>query len=155
MKVITSRIPHHLGSGLLLRRVTFAACHLPLSQQVDGVQILVDSDSWKHFIDSELIRGVESRMLEYARIEPPVEVRAAGDNVLRGTAQGILLVVVRGTDDVLRTVRLFVVLVRGLKRHIFSSLAAAQKGIKTVIEQKSSFLDFGAFSIQLTRLDSM
>ena len=34
-----------------------------------------------------------------------MEIRTAGDNVLRGTAQGILLVAVRGTGDVLRTVK--------------------------------------------------
>ena len=66
----------------------------------------MDSGSWQHFIDPELIRRVESRMLEYTRIEPPKEIRAAGDNVLCGTAQGILPVVVRGTDNVLRTVKL-------------------------------------------------
>ena len=78
----------------------FTACHLPLSQQRDGFQLLVDSGSSKHFIDPELIRGVESRMLEYTRVEPPMKVRAVGDDMLRGTAQGILLVLVHGTDDV-------------------------------------------------------
>ena len=32
---------------------TFTACHLPLSQQADGFQLLVDSDSSKHVINSE------------------------------------------------------------------------------------------------------
>ena len=45
-------------------------------------------------------------MLEYTKIELPMEIRAAGDNVLLGTAQGILLVVVHGKDDVLRTVEI-------------------------------------------------
>ena len=44
-----------------------------------------------------------------------MEIRAAVDNVLRGTAQGILTVVVRGTDDVLRTVIMPIVLVPGVK----------------------------------------
>ena len=91
----------------------------------------MDSGSSKHFIDPELIRGVQSRKLEYTWIEPPMEVRDTGDNVLRGTAQDILLVVVRGTDDVSKTARLPVVLVPGLKRNLFSSSAAAQKGVKT------------------------
>ena len=43
----------------------------------------------------------------------------------------------------------------GLKINIFSSSAAGKKGVKTIIEQKGSFLDFGAFSVQLIRLDSM
>ena len=63
--------------------------------------------------------------------------------MLCGTAQGILLVVVRGTDDALRTVILPLV------------LAAAKKGVKTIIEQKGSSLDLGVSSVQLTRLDSL
>ena len=66
MRATTSRIPHHLGSGLLSRRVI---CRY---QQADGFQLLVDSGSSKQFIGSELIRGVESRMLEYTKIEPPM-----------------------------------------------------------------------------------
>ena len=107
-------------------------CHPPLSYEADSFQRLVDSGSSKHFIDPELIRGLESRMLEYTRIKPPMEIPVAGDNVLRGSTQGIVLVVVRGTDDVLRTVKLPIVLVPGLKRNVFSSSAAAQKGVKTM-----------------------
>ena len=129
---------------------SFAMCHPPLSQEADGFQLLVDSGSSKHLIDSELFSGVESRMLEYTRIESPMEVRAAWDNVLRGTTQGILLVVVRGTDDVLRTVTLPIVLVPDLKSNIFSTSAAAQKGVETSIEKSGSSLDLGQFSVQLT-----
>ena len=50
-------------------------------------------------------------MLECTRMEPLMEVRSAGDNVFRGTTQGILLVVVCGTDDVLGTVNVPIVLV--------------------------------------------
>ena len=80
-------------------------------------------------------------MLEYTTVEPPKEIRAAGDNVLHGTAQGILLVVARGTDDVLTTVKLPVVLVPGLKRNLFSTSDAAQKGVKKIIEKTGSSLD--------------
>ena len=134
-----------------------AMCHPLLSQEADGFQLLVDTGSSRHFIEAELIRGVETRMqdLEYIRIEPPIEITAAGNNVLRGTAQGILLVVVRGTDDALRTVKLPTVLVPELQRNLFSNSAAAKKGVKTIIEQEGSSLDLGAFSVQLTRLDSM
>ena len=85
-------------------------------------------------------------MQEYTRLEPPMNITTAGNNVLRGTAQGMLLVVVCGTDYALRTVKLSKTLVPGLKR---------KKGVKTIIEQKGSSLDLGAFSVQLTRLDSM
>ena len=94
-------------------------------------------------------------MQEYTRIEPLEEIKAAGNNVLCGTAQGVLLVVVRGTDDALRTAELPIVLVPGLKLNLYSSSVTAKKGVKTVIEQKGSSLDLGAFSVQLTRLNSM
>ena len=81
---------------------SFAACYISLSQQADGFQLLIDSGSSKHFIDPELIRGVESRMLEYTKREPSMKIRATRDNILHGTAQGILLlVVVCGTDKIL------------------------------------------------------
>ena len=84
-----------------------------------------------------------------------MEIKTAGNNMLRGTTQGILLVVERGTDDTLRTVQLPIVLVAGLERILFPSSAAAKNGVKTVIEQKGSFLHLGASSIQWTRLNSI
>ena len=63
-----------------------------------------------------------------------MERRVAKDNVLLGTAQDFLLVVVRVTDDVLGTVKLAIVLMSGLKTNLFSSSAAAQKESKTIIE---------------------
>ena len=51
-------------------RFTFVACHLPLSQQGDGFQLLVDSGSSEHFVDPELICRLEWRMLEYTKNFP-------------------------------------------------------------------------------------
>ena len=59
--------------------------------------MLVDSGSSKHFVDPKLIRRVESRMQDYTEINRPMEIKAAGHTTLFGTAQGILLVVVRDT----------------------------------------------------------
>ena len=109
-------------------------CYPSLSQEAEGFQLLVDSGSSKHFIDPESIREVESRMLEYAMIEPLMEIIAAENNVLRGTAKDTLLVVVRDTDGVLRTVKLPIMLIPGLKRNPFSSSAAAKEGVKITIE---------------------
>ena len=57
-------------------------CHISLSQEADSFGLLLDSGSLKHFIDPELIRGVETRMQEYITTNPHMEVKAAGDNVL-------------------------------------------------------------------------
>ena len=94
-------------------------------------------------------------MLEYTRIAPPMKITAARDNFLHGTAVGILLVVVRGTDDVLRTVKFPIVLVPVLKRNLFYSSTEFQKCVKTTIEKNDSYLDLKAFSVQLARLDSI
>ena len=91
--------------------------------------MLVDSGSFKHFVDPRLIHRVESRTQDYIEINPPMKVKAAGHNSLFGTAQGILLVVVRDTQDVCRAVKLPLVLVPGLVRSLFSTALAAQKGV--------------------------
>ncbi|CAM9282824.1 unnamed protein product, partial [Ascophyllum nodosum] len=81
---------------------SFACCHPPLSYQADRFQMLVDSGSSKYFVDPKLIRGVESGMLDYTKINSSMAIKAAGHNPLFGTAQGIiiLLVLVRDTQDV-------------------------------------------------------
>ena len=114
---------------------SFACCHPPLSHQADGFQMLVDSGSSKHFVDPKLVHRVESRMQDYAQISPPIEIKATGHNTLFGIAQGTLLVVVRDTQDVCRTVKLPIVLVPRLGLNLFSTAMAAQKGVITSLRQ--------------------
>ena len=66
--------------------------------------MLVKSGPSKHFVDPKSIRGVESRMLNCTEINPPMEIKAADHNTLFGTAQGIILILVRDTQYVCRTV---------------------------------------------------
>ena len=126
---------------------SFSCCHPPLSHQADGFQMLVDSESSKHFVDPKLVYRVESRMQEYTQISPPIEIKAAGHNTLFGIAQGTLLVVVHDTQDVCRTVKLPIVIVPGSGRNIFSIAMAAQKGVETVFTEAGSIVDLGLFSI--------
>ena len=70
--------------------------------------------------------------MDYTEINPPTKIKKTGDGTLLGTAQGILLVLVRDTQDVCRAVKLSVVYVPGLKINLFSNVAAAQKGLKVV-----------------------
>ena len=110
----------------------------------------MDLGPFEHFIDPELIRGVESRMLGYTKINPPMEIRAAADKTIFGTAQGILLFLARDTQDLCRTVKLPIALVPGLNINICSSIVgAAQKGVKTVITKAGSVLALGLLLIQL------
>ena len=86
-------------------------------------------------------------MLEYARIKLPIKKRAAGDNILHDTAHVILLVIVRGTDNVSRKIKSTIVSVPGLKKNIFYSLVTAKKGVKTTIGRNGSSLDFRSFIV--------
>ena len=109
--------------------------------------MLVDSGSSKHFVDPKLIRRVESRMQDYTEIIPPMKIKAVGHNTLFGTAQGILLVIVRGTQGVCRAAKLSIVSVPGLGRNIFFTALAAQKGGTTIFTKAGSIVDLGLFSI--------
>ena len=136
--------------------LSFTCCHPPLSHQTDGFQMLVDSGSSKYFVDPKLVHGVESTMQVYTPIDPPMEIKAVGHyNTLFGIAQGTLLVVVRDTQDICRTVKLPIVLVPGLRRIFFSTAMAAQKGVKTILTKAGSIVDLGLFSIHLTRSDNL
>ena len=57
--------PNNTTPGIGL---SFAMCHPPLSEEAIGFQLKVDSGSSKHFTSPELIRGAESRTLDYTRI---------------------------------------------------------------------------------------
>ena len=117
--------------------------------------MLVDSGSSKHFVDPKLVHKVETRMQDYTKISPPMEIEAADHNTLLGIAQGTLLLVVRDTQDICRTVKLPIVLVPGLGRNLFSTAMAAQKGVKTTITKAGSIVDLGLFSLQLSRSDNL
>ena len=92
-------------------------------------------------------------MQGYTNISPPEETKAVGDNILYGTAQTILLVLVRDADDVCKKVKLPAVVVPGLKRNIFSREAAAHKRVKTVTTKGGRLLGIGSFSVQLSSTD--
>ena len=81
------------------------------------------------------------------KISPPMEIKASGDNILYGTAQGIILALVRDIDNVCRRVKLSIVVVPGLKKNLFSSAATAQKDVKTGINKSRSYPDLGLFFV--------
>ena len=78
-----------------------------------------------------------------------------GYNTLFDTAQSILLVSVRETQDVCKTVKMPIALVLGLGITLFSTALAGQKGVKTIFTKAEFILDLGLLSVQLTRLDSL
>ena len=95
--------------------------------------------------------GVESRMLEYTKIEPPKEIRGAGGNVVHGTAQGILLVVVRGSRrrfEDSQTVHS--ASARHEEEYIFQFDRNSKRCKKKSFDKNGSSLGLGPFSVQFT-----
>ena len=95
-------------------------CHLyycPIKQKVFNY--------WSQDRQSILSR-VETRIQQYTTISPPMEVKPADGNTLYGTAQDVILVLVHGTDDICRKVKLTVAC-SGVEEEHFSSLAVAPK----------------------------
>ena len=86
-------------------------------------------------------------MQHYTKISLPMEIKASGDNILYGTAQGIILVLVRDIDNVCKRVELSIIVVPGLKKNLFSSAATAQKDMKTGINKSRSYPDLGLFFV--------
>ena len=84
-----------------------------------------------------------------------MEIYPLRHNIFCSTAQGILLVLARGTDEIYKKVKLQVVLVPGLIMNIFSSPAAAQKDVKAMIAKNGLYLGLGQCCVQLIRFDSM
>ena len=74
--IAKSSIHHHLVLVSVLPVV------IRVSHQADEFQMLVGSEFSKHFIDPKLIHGVESRILEYTEIYPPMGIKSAGHNTL-------------------------------------------------------------------------
>ena len=102
--------------------------------------LLVDSGSSKHFIDPGLIRGIES---ECTTIEPPMEVTEAENDVLLGTAQEILLVVIiRGTDKLLEDSQTAHSTSAWFKEEYIFQFGRSSKGVKPIIEKRRYPLTF-------------
>ena len=51
-----------------------------------------DSGGSSHFIDNQLLPGIEHKMNHYVLLDPPVIVNVAGNHRLYGVGQGVLVV---------------------------------------------------------------
>ncbi len=108
----------------------------------------VDTGASNHFLDSELLPGLDQRMVEYTKVDPPLIVNVAGQGQLHGTSKGALNVTVTDQDGGQHAVRLPFICVPKLGRHLFSGGTARKQGVSTFIGQ-TSFLDMGIFKIPL------
>ena len=109
-----------------------------------------DSGASSHFIDNQLLTGIEHKMNHCVQLDPPVTINVAGNHRLYGVRQGVLVVQVLDHIGSKHSVQLPVTVVPGLGRHLFSGESVATRGV-TIIIATNSYLDMGAFAIPLRK----
>ena len=120
-----------------------------------------DGGAFIHFIDNQLLPGIELKMNHYVHLNPPATINVAGNHRLYGVGQGILVVQMLhhlGSKHSVQlhhlgsqhSVQLPVTIVPGLGRHLFSEGPAAIKGVNMIIA-KNSYLDVGVFTVPLRK----
>ena len=96
-----------------------------------------DSKASSHFIDSQLLPGVELKMNHYVYLNPPATIKVAGNHRLYGVGQGVLVVQVLDHVASKHSVPLPVTIVPGLGSHLFSRGSAATREVNMIIAKNS------------------
>ena len=105
----------------------------------------VDSGATFHYLDDELLPKIEHDMIDFVRMDPPMQILTAGGHLIRGTGKGVLLSIVKDQQGNEHSVRLPAIIVPGLWKHLFSPVYALRtKGVGTTFAV-SSYVDLGHF----------
>ena len=127
-----------------------AAPPIKIAAQPVDFSMTADSGASSHFIDNQLLPGIEHKMNHYVQLDPPGIINAAGNHRLYGVVRGVLFVQVSDHIESKHSVQLPVTVVPGLARHLFSGGSAATRGVTMIIATKS-YLGMGAFAIPLRK----
>ena len=109
-----------------------------------------DSGASSHFIDNQLLPGIEQKVNHYVQLDPPVTINIVGNHRLYGVGQGVLVVHVLDHIGSEHSVQLHITVVPGPGRHLFWGGSAATRGV-TMIIATNSYLDMGAFAVPLRK----
>ena len=123
-----------------------AAPQIYIAAQPVELSMTADSGDSSHFIDNQLLPGIEHKMNHYVQLDPPVTLNVAANHRLLAVGQGVLFVQVLDHIGSKHSVQLPVTVVPGLGRHLFSGRSAATRGVTMIIATKS-YLDMGAFAL--------
>ena len=127
-----------------------AAPPIKIAAQPVDFSMTADSGAFSHFIDNQLLPGIEHNMNHYVQLDPPVIIDVARNHRLYGVGQGVLVVQMLNHIGSKHSVQLPITIVPGLGRHLFSGGSAAARGV-TMIIATQSYLDTGAFAIPLRK----
>ena len=114
-----------------------AAPPIKIATQPIEFTVTADSGASSHFIDNQLLPGIELKINHYVHLNPPVTINVAGNHRLYGVGQGVLVVQVLDHLGAKHSVQLPVTIVPGPSRHLFSRGSAAMKGVNMTIAKNS------------------
>ena len=98
------------------------------AQPVDS-SMTAGSGASSHFIDNQLLPGIEHQINHYVQLDPPVTINLAGNHRLYGAGQGILLVQMFDHIGSKHSVQLPVTVVPRLGTYLFWGGSAATRGL--------------------------
>ena len=127
-----------------------AARPINIAAQPVDFSMIADRGASSHFIDNQLLPGIEHEMNHDAQLDPPVTKSIAGNHRLYGVGQGVLFVQALDHIGSKHSVQLPVTVVPVLGRHLFSGESAAAREVTTIIAT-TSYLEMGAFALPLHR----
>lgn len=85
--------------------------------------MLVESGTSRKYLDGELARGIQLRMTNYAELKQSHRIVTAGNRVVEDIATGTISGAVTDRDGKKRLLGFSVIIVPGLRRHLFSVAA--------------------------------
>ena len=91
-------------------------------------------------VDSHLIGGIESRMKDMVKLDPPATIVVTSHSTLSGVSMVAPTVRVTNAPGFLHEILLLTVNMSGFGHHLLSGGTTALKGVKTVITKKT-YLD--------------
>ena len=106
-----------------------AAPPINIAAQPVDFSMTPDSGASSHFVDKQLLPGIEHKINHNVQLDPPVTINVAGNHRLYGVGQGVLFVEVLDHIGSKHSVQLPVTVVPGLSRYLFSGGSAAARGV--------------------------
>ncbi|CAN0437044.1 unnamed protein product, partial [Scytosiphon promiscuus] len=87
-----------------------------------------------HFVDDKFIPGLRQGMTEYQTLDQPKPIEIAGNMKVFATATGKICRHIINQSGQPIPVRISVMILPGMGRHIFSSARAMRSGVSTILE---------------------
>lgn len=144
MNMSATRSPVH--SGMIETKSTQHRCksdkhpHAIAADKFNRLRMLIDSSATDHFINRELLVGVENELEDGVEIIPPRPITVAGYVTVMSTVSGVLRLIVKDTSGKYQPIRIHVTLAPGIGQHLYSSGKALSKGTGTRLELPTQYL---------------